>query len=437
METALIYVIAAAVFVIIFVPYFIKFRKAQLESIKRREEAEKLGLTRGRTQYPFIDEEHCIGCGSCVAACPESDVLAVVNGKAMIVNGLRCIGHGHCEKVCPVNALKVGLGDLARRDDIPLLNDSLETTVPGLYIVGELSGFSLIRNAISQGQRAVNHIASQNGKFKPDDPIKEVIIVGAGPAGLTAALACKKHNLDFLVLDRQGTGGTILQYPRRKLVMTQPVELPLYGRLKKHEYTKEELLDIWEKITADYQIEVKSGYNVEHISKEGDVFTVHASGEIFQARKVVLALGRRGVPRKLHVPGEEMSKVMYNLIDAQSYKNCHILVVGGGDSAVEAAVGLARQKGNRVTISYRKSQFFRIKKKNEERINRLIKEKKIQPIFNSTVLEIRPDAVKLRTEEAIREIPNDFTFIFAGGEPPFKMLRKMGIQFGGQAPPRN
>lgn len=432
MESLLIYAITAILMIVIFLPYFFKFRKQQKADISRRAEAESLGIIRPQSQFPMIDQAKCIGCGSCVAACPEDDVLGVVYGKAVIINGIRCVGHGHCEKACPVSAIKVGLGDITTRDDIPITDSYHQSTVEGLYIIGELGGLSLIRNAIRQGRTAIEKI-SQDPIRVTGGEIKDVIIVGAGPAGLTAALSCIQHKLSYLVLDQQGPGGTILQYPRRKLVMTHPIEIPLYGWLRNTEYTKEQLLDIWEAAIEKFDLEILNHHKVNTVKKEGEIFRVVTEKGDFYAHSVVLAMGRRGIPRKLNVPGEEMPKVMYQLIDAQAYNGNHLLVVGGGDSAVEAAIGLARQKGNKVTISYRKNQFFRIKKKNEERIGRLIKERKIQPVFDSNVLEIAPDAVKLRRHEEVVQIPNEFVFVFAGGIPPFKMMKEMGIRFGGEA----
>ncbi len=433
-ETVLIYTLTGIFALLVLVPYLIKFRRQQIENYQRRKEAEELGVIKPRSQYPMIDQSLCIGCGSCVRACPEGDVLGVVFGKAMIINGLRCIGHGHCEPACPVGAIRVGLGDITTRDDIPILDENYQSTVPGLYIAGELGGISLIRNAINQGRIAVMAIARSLSP-KRDKSILDVIIIGAGPAGLTAALTAKQHQLSYLVIDQQSPGGTILQYPRRKLVMTQPAVIPLYGKLTKSEYTKEELLDIWQEIITKFQLQIHTGERLTGVFPVGDGFEVVTNRGSYFARKVVLAMGRRGTPRKLNVPGEDLPKVAYQLIDAQSYQRSQILVVGGGDSAVEAAIALARQPGNKVYISYRKSQFFRIKKKNEERIQRLIKEHKVIPIFDSNVVKIEQNVVQIRQKDAIVELPNDFVFIFAGGIPPFKLLKDMGIRFGGEAKP--
>ncbi len=427
MESQVIWIGTLTAIALFFLPYFIKFRRQEKINYERKLEASELGIDKPRAQFPFVDEALCIGCGSCVAACPEHDVLAVVFGKAKVVNGIRCVGHGLCEKACPVGALQVGLGDIKKRPDIPCLNDANETNVPGIYIAGELGGFSLIRNAIAQGAMVVEDIAR---KRTGSNGIPDVCIVGAGPAGLSAALCCLKNNLSYTIVDQQEPGGTILHYPRRKLVMTEPVEIPLYGRLKKHEYAKEDLLEIWEEIIARFEIEIQTGHKIEQIQSQEDGFHLASEKQSFAAHNVVLALGRRGYPRKLGVPGEDRSKVMYKLIDAQAYHKKNILVVGGGDSAVEAAVGLARQKSNKVYISYRKSKFFRIKKKNEERIEGMIKKGRITPLFNSNVVEIKKDSVIVRIEDTEKEIPNDYVFIFIGGKPPFEILKKAGIRFG-------
>ena len=265
----------------------------------------------------------------------------------------------------------------------------------------------------------------------------DIVIVGAGPAGLSAALTAKQHNLKYLLIDQQKPGGTILQYPRKKVVMTRPVEVPLYGMLKKNEYTKEELLDIWEDILERFQLDVKTDEKLLHIEKINGYYKINTQKNAYLSTNVILALGRRGTPRKLNVPGEEQPKVMYKLLDAETYQNEDILIVGGGDSAVEAAMGLARQPGNRVTISYRKSKFVRIKTRNEHLINKMIEKDQIQVVFESQIKEIGDTTVKILKDQEETSLPNSYVFIFAGGEPPFPLMQKIGIRFGGELESEN
>ncbi|MBN1407874.1 MAG: NAD(P)-binding domain-containing protein [Calditrichaceae bacterium] len=431
MESNLIWIITIAVIAVIFLPYAIKFRKSTHEARHRREEAIRLGADKPMAQYPSIDQLRCIGCGACVAACPEGDVLGVVMGKAVVINGLKCVGHGRCAEACPVEGITVGLGDISIRDDIPLMSGQNETNIPGLYIAGELGGLALIRNAINQGKMVIDHIKQVYNPVQSNTDEFDVIIIGAGPAGMSAALQAKKLELKCLLIDQQDAGGTILQYPRKKLVMTKPVEIPLYGALTKPEYSKEELLEIWLGLKEKYIEQIHTAEKLIGVNRNNGFLKVTTDKQIYLSQNVILALGRRGIPRKLNVTGEDLSKVMYKLMDAEAYQNENLLVVGGGDSAIEAAMGLARQKGNKVILSYRKDKFFRIKKRNEDRIKDFILAKKIEVLFNSDVERIAEKSVLIKDGQGVREIPNDYVFIFAGGEPPFELLKKMGIQFGG------
>jgi len=434
MSDALTWGISLLVVAAIVVPYLVSFRKERKVGRARLDEATRLGTNRAVAQFPFIDAMRCIGCNSCVEACPEGDVLAVVGGTATVVNGLRCIGHGRCEIACPVGAIEVGLGDVRAREDIPQLDDFQQSlSVPGLYVAGELGGLALVKNAIGQAKKAVDRIAklAPAARRSGGGDAFDIVIVGSGPAGLAAAAAARQNGLSHLVLEQEADlGGTVLHYPRRKLVLVQAIEMPILGRIKENEYEKEHLLGMLQGLVEKAPLSVRFSEKVEDIQREGGLFLVRSTSGVTLARFVLLALGRRGTPRKLGVPGEELSKVMYRLIDAESYQNQRILVVGGGDSAVEAALGLARQRGNRVAVSYRREKFVRIKKKNEDRITRLLESRKIEGLFSSEVERITPASVFVKTAQGVHELPNDYVFVFAGGEPPFELLKKAGVRFG-------
>ena len=431
MESTLIWAGTFFVIVLFLVPYVLKTRRLQAVDKERKKEAQRLGADRAIAQHPQIDALQCIGCASCVQACPEGGVLGIVDGRATIINGLKCVGHGLCAEACPVGAIQVGLGNIHLRDDIPQLNEHRETNISGLFIAGELGGLALIRNAISQGREIVEYIA-QNRLKKETSNILDLVIVGAGPAGMSASLEAQRNGLRFVTVDQQDAGGTILQYPKKKLVLTKPVEIPLYGQLTKNEYEKEELLEIWQKLRIKYNLPIRTQNKLVEILNLNDTFELKCQYETYRSYYVILALGRRGTPRKLNVPGEQLPKVAYQLQDALSFRNERILIVGGGDSAIEAAMALANQPGNAVTISYRKDTFFRIKKRNEQKLQPFLEAQKINVLFNSEVVEIHPDKVVVKEKTAEKILPNDRVFVFVGGEPPFELLKKTGIRFGGK-----
>jgi thioredoxin reductase/ferredoxin len=421
--------ITAVLIIVVAGPYVWRHRKNEREARERFERAQVSGLTAAVAMHPQIDLLACIGCGGCVDACPEGDVLAVIGGKAVLVHGAKCVGHALCAEACPVGGITMMMAAPGRSADLPVLSDQYETSVPGLFIVGELGGLGLIRNAVNQGKAVVQGIA---GRSRPKGLPYDLVIVGAGPAGLSASLMAKKLGLRFATLEQGDIGGTILQYPRRKIVMTAPVEIPLWGNLKLTEVSKESLLEIWQKIIATNSLKVETDHKVVDIQRTGDGFLVAAAGAEYRSGYVVLALGRRGTPRKLGVPGEDLSKVMYRLLDAEEYKDNDLLVVGGGDSAVEAAVGLALHGTNRVTLSYRQAEFTRLKERNRQRIEEYVKRKRLTVLFNSQVEEITAETVRLRTPTAPVQLRNDNVFIFAGGEMPFDLLRRAGIRFQNQ-----
>jgi len=430
-DSFLTLVISAVIILVTVVPYAVRIHRRDRAAAKRFEELKVVGLKAAPTMHPHIDAISCIGCGGCVRACPENDVLAVVEGKATLVHADKCVGHGLCAEACPVGAIAMIMASPGKSADMPILSRDFETSVPNIFIAGELGGIGLIKNAVTQGKAVIDTISARarNGAIKTPDGAYDVAIVGAGPAGLAAALAAKAENLNYLVLEQGGAGGTILQYPRKKIVMTSPVYLPLWGKLRLSETTKETLLEVWTEIVEKTQLKIHTEEKVTSIRQEADVFRIETSKGKYDARHIVLALGRRGTPRKLGVPGEKHSKVMYRLMDAGTYQNNSVLVVGGGDSAVEAAMGLALQKTNTVTLSYRKSEFQRIKARNMERLQMCLKLGTVKAIMNSEVEEILASEVRIKTPDSVLTIPNDYVFIFAGGELPFDFLKSIGIEF--------
>ena len=420
---------------IIVIPLILYLRKLQRTEEQGRQAAEKGKLfSEGpRAQHPHIDTANCLGCGTCAEACFEG-VLAVFGGRSVIVNGYKCVGHGFCAQACPVGAITMMMADPSMSADMPCLTPEFETNIPNLFIVGELGGLALIKNAINQGRDCIDTITTRmrQGRFPASGPdIYDVLIVGAGPGGISASLRAIENKLTYITLEQDEVGGTVAKYPRQKLVMTSPVQFPGYGKFKRTELSKENLLAFWDMVLNRADFNVRTDEKVEDIRKNEDgLFTIHTVNNQYRARAVVLALGRSGSPKKLGVKGENLPKVMYRLIEADHYINKNILVVGGGDSAVEAAMGLARQPRNKVTLSYRKESFHRIKERNVNRIQEGIRTGKINAVFNSVPVEFKPNAAVLDVNGRQQEIPNDFVWIFAGGVPPNDFLKKIGVRLG-------
>ena len=424
----------AAVIITAFLLYYLRQEKKKAAETKSAMEKGKLRSDGPQSQHPHIDNARCIGCATCTMVCPEGDVLGMVGGKAMIINGYKCIGHSICADSCPVGAITMVLATPSVGANLPTLSSEYETSVKNMFIIGELGGLALIKNAVNQGRQCIDTIVARLAASKPSVPepdVVDVLIVGAGPAGLTASLRAIEKKLKYITIEESDIGGTVAKYPRQKLVMTSPVEFPLYGKFKKTELPKENLLEFWLNVMKRADFQCRTREKVEHIAKDDDgVFTVSTTKAKYRARHVILALGKTGSPRKLGVKGEDLPKVMYRLIEADHYVNKKILVIGGGDSAVEAAMGLAHQVGNTVTLSYRQSAFSRIKDRNAKRVEDFIRRGKLTVLFNSSPTEFRQDSVVLDVNGKQQTLPNDFVWIFAGGEPPTEFLKKIGVGFG-------
>lgn len=387
------------------------------------------GLNEPASLHPVVDPNRCFGSGACVKACPE-EALGIVDGKATLVNASACIGHGACVTACPSQALSLVFGTAERGVDIPVLSKEFETNVPGIFIAGELGGMGLIRKTTEQGRQAMQAMRQRVAQSRADTPL-DVVIVGSGPAGISAGLSALHHKLRYAILEQEDAlGGTVYHYPRNKVVMTAAAKLDIVGSMNLGtEVAKESLLRFWQDVVQQTGLRFQFSERLEGIERHADgSFTVRSSKASYHTKAVLLALGRRGSPRKLDVPGEEQAKVVYRLIDAEQYRGQRVLVVGGGDSALEAAIALAEEPGTTVTLSYRSQAFSRVKDKNRQKLKQLQDAGRIEVCLQSTVLRIETDQVHLKTPEGERTLPNDAVIVCAGGVLPTPLLQAIGIR---------
>ena len=399
------------------------------QSAAVRDAAHAAGLTEPPAIHPVIDPNKCIGCKACINACPEMPghrVLGMIRGKAELIAPSDCIGHGACRTACPVGAITLVFGTERRGMDIPDVGPDFQTNVPGIYIAGELGGMGLIRNAIEQGRQAIAYIAAKRTP-KPAS-VLDVVIVGAGPAGFSASLAAMEQKLDFVTIEQDSFGGMVSHYPRGKLVMAGTAHLPLVGKVNFGNTSKEELLAYWQKVQHDTGVPISFKERVEAVSRDGDYFRVRTSSREIQARNILLAIGRRGTPRQLGVPGEDLSKVTYKLIEPEQYSNRRVLIVGGGDSALEAATAISEVPGSGVTLSYRSEAFSRVKPANRERLQAAAEAGRIKVLLRSEVLGIEKERVLLRHEDREASLDNDAVIISAGGVLPTAFLNSIGVK---------
>jgi thioredoxin reductase/ferredoxin len=378
--------------------------------------------------HPKIDPSRCVGSGACVRACPEHDVIALVGGQAILINPLGCVGHGACAAACGFDAIELVFGTEKHGVELPKTDQHFETNQRGVYIVGELGGMGLIRNAVRQGSQAMEHVVSSARRGGGD--VLDVIVVGAGPGGIGATLHAMDAGLRVLCVEREDLGGTILHYPRAKVVMTGTLDLPLYGKVKKRTMSKEQLVELWNDIREKTQLPISTGELVEALVEDADGWTVRSTAGERRAANVILALGRRGSPQKLGVVGEDLPKVAYRLLEPEVFHGQHVLVVGGGNSAVESAIALADSGGcASVGISYRRKEFARCRGDNKARIAELIASGRVRGFLPSNVTRIDEGSVTLAAEDG-REaaLPNDAIIVQIGGTSPAKLLESFGIR---------
>lgn len=420
LETTILYAVPVIAALVV---YMARRRVRESLDAQRHRESVAKGMNEPVSLHPVFDPGRCIGSGACASACPEQ-AIGMINGSPQLVNASSCIGHGACLKACPTGAINLVFGTERRGVDIPQVDPHFETNVPGIFIAGELGGMGLIHKAVEQGKQAIRRIAERQA----DADMLHVVIVGAGPAGLSASLFAKEKQLRFVTLEQEASlGGTVYHFPRNKIAMTSPMQLPGVGRVKLGDVSKESLLDFWQRTMGEAGLKVSFRERVLSVERDTRGFLVKTGVRSYLARNILLAIGRRGTPRRLDVPGEEQPKVVYRLMDAEQYRGQHVLVVGGGDSAIEAAVAVAAQMGTAVSLSYRGQAFNRIKPGNRDRLQAAESKGRVRVLMQSEVVEIKRDQVVLKRGERSFALRNDAVIVCAGGLIPMQFLRDVGV----------
>ena len=455
--------------------YLARRRLEDRRAKKKLAEAVRLELNVPTSLHPVIDPDVCIGSGSCISACPEGKILGLVDGVATLLNASKCIGHGKCAAECPVDAIKLVFGSAERGVELPEVDEFFETARPGVHIVGELAGMGLIKNALIQGLQVAARFKDTIDR-NPIAGAVDVVIVGAGPAGIATAVGCRAAGLSYALLEQDTVGGTVAHYPRQKLVMTETIDLPYYGKFGQTLIRKEDLISSFQGVISKAGLRVHERTKLTGLTGEKDNFVVTTDKGVMTAKRVVLAIGRRGTPRKLGVPGEELEKVAYRLIDARQYAGQKVLVVGGGDSALEAAIQLADDTDAEVAISYRRPEFARCRPLNKQKMDAHLKSGRITAFMASELHSVDRESVTFKAASEARSdpakgdaarrdpnkgepakvesakgapkdgkdgkaresreskpaapgqrIPNDFILACLGGELPNDLLKSMGV----------
>jgi len=388
-------------------------------------------VAKPRKRLPLIDASTCLGCYACVDACPY-DVLEIHRYTAVVARPADCCGLILCEQKCPNGSLAITFAGEADAPAIAVAGTLESHQVPGLYVAGDVGGQPLIRNAVNQGAHAVRAIAARP---RATDQL-DLVIVGAGPAGLAAALEAEARGLRYVGLEQATIADSIRSFPRGKLVIDP--DLPNTSALWLAEATKEELLARWMRSVREVRPAILEGRRVTRIARSAAGFVVEdvdrdGAASSHRAAHVILAIGRRGTPRPLDIaiPPALAGDVHYSLADARSFAGRRVLVVGLGDVAMEAAVALSRQPGSEVVIAARAPEFRRGKARNIAEVRRRVAAGTLRVVWQSEVASLAPGRATLATPTGSLVVPCDSVFVLIGAIPAEGLLRDVGLVAAG------
>ena len=407
----------------------------------RKRHSKRAETTGPRILIHDINDDRCTGCDACVAVCP-TNVLDLVDNKSRVLRFQDCIQCEACMWACPTEALVMfPEGGKPPPLKVPDIDADYQTRVPGQYLIGEVAGKPLVKNAANLGRAVVEHMIKNGlraggrraaeGSDAKNVTVVDVAIVGSGPGGISAALTCMQRGLSYVILEKeQQIASTIARYPKGKLVMAEPYDATNVSLLPVFDSSKEQIIPIWKELIERTKLEIRLGEAVEGVKRqENGTFDVRTTVAAYRAQRVVLATGTRGKPRTLQVPGENLPKVANLLDDPDDFRGKSVLVVGGGDSAVEAALALA-DAGAKVTISYRGKAFNRAQPKNKAAIESYAAQNKLKVKLGSQVVQFEPDSVILQLADGSQKrYANQAAFVLIGADPPIQWLEKLGVKF--------
>jgi len=377
-----------------------------------------------------INDDRCIGCEACVDVCP-TEVLELVDHKVRVLRFDDCVQCEQCQNACPTMALVMYReGTTPRMLTVPELDDHFQTGTPGQYLIGEVAGKPLVKNAANLGRAVVEHIVKELEPGR-DKSVLDVVIVGTGPGGLSAGLTCLKRGLSCLLLEKEHViSSTVSRYPKGKHFMAEPSNAINASFLPVFDASKEELVAAWQQVVTQVKLPIKLGEAVETVKRGDDgIFEVKTTVGTYRSRRVVLATGLRGKPRLLAVPGANLEKVQSLLDDPGEFAGMDVLVVGGGDSAVEGAMSLA-DVGARVVLSYRGDGFKRCKQGNQKRLAEMTGAGKLEVLLESNVKQFTADAVDIKLKDGqVKTYPNQRAFVLIGADTPVAWLETNNVRF--------